>query len=149
MRRNAWQLLLLVLLVFAPGVAYAQSSITGVVRDTSGAVLPGVTVEASSDVLIEKVRTAVTDSSGVYRIVDLRPGSYAVSFTLPGFKTYKRDGLVLASEFTATVNAEINRVAKMMTNVFLLGLMLLSLFMMMIPFLEAAYLLGYTLMLSK
>jgi len=106
MRRNAWQLLLLVVLAFAPGVAYAQSSITGVVRDTSGAVLPGVTVEASSDVLIEKVRTAVTDSSGVYRIVDLRPGSYAVSFTLPGFKTYKRDGLVLASEFTATVNAD-------------------------------------------
>ena len=106
MRRNAWQLLLLVVLVFAPGVAYAQSSITGVVRDTSGAVLPGVTVEASSDVLIEKVRTAVTDSSGVYRIVDLRPGTYAVAFTLPGFKTYKRDGLVVASEFNATVNAD-------------------------------------------
>ena len=94
------------LLVLAPGVAYAQSSIAGVVRDTSGAVLPGVTVEAASDVLIEKVRSAVTDGNGLYRIVDLRPGTYTVTFTLPGFKTYKRDGLVLAAEFNATVNAD-------------------------------------------
>jgi hypothetical protein len=106
MRKNAWKLLLLALLILAPGVAHAQSSIAGVVRDTSGAVLPGVTVEASSDVLIEKVRSAVTDSNGLYRIVNLIPGTYSVSFTLPGFKTYKRDGLVLAAEFNATVNAD-------------------------------------------
>ena len=108
MRKNAWKFLLWVVLILAPGIAHAQSSITGVVRDTSGAVLPGVTVEASSDVLIEKVRTAVSDSNGLYRIVDLRPGTYAVSFTLPGFKTYLRDGLVLAAEFNATVNADMS-----------------------------------------
>ena len=106
MRKNAWKFLLWVVLILAPGIAHAQSSITGVVEDTSGAVLPGVTVEASSDVLIEKVRTAVTDGNGLYRIVDLRPGTYTVSFTLPGFKTYRRDGLVLAAEFNATVNAD-------------------------------------------
>ena len=79
MRKNAWKLLLWVSLILAPGVAYAQSSITGVARDTSGAVLPGVTVEAASDVLIEKVRSAVTDGSGLYRIVDLRPSGSARS----------------------------------------------------------------------
>ena len=68
-----------------PGVAFAQASITGVVRDASGGVLPGVTVEASSPALIEKVRTVVTDGSGQYRVVDLRPGAYAVTFTLAGF----------------------------------------------------------------
>jgi hypothetical protein len=70
-------------------------------------VLPGVTVEASSDVLIEKVRTAVTDGNGLYRIVDLRPGKYDVTFTLTGFATYKREGLELSSEFNATVNADL------------------------------------------
>jgi len=64
--------------------AFAQGSITGVVKDTSGAVMPGVTVEASSPALIEKTRTAVTDTSGLYRIVDLRPGTYLVTFSLPG-----------------------------------------------------------------
>jgi outer membrane receptor protein involved in Fe transport len=87
--------------------AYAQSSIVGVVKDTSGAAMPGVTIEASSDVLIEKVKSAVTDSDGSYRIADLRPGTYSVTFTLPGFKTFKRDGVVLPSEFTATLNAEL------------------------------------------
>jgi hypothetical protein len=91
----------------APHLASAQSSITGVVRDASGGVLPGVTVEAASDVLIEKVRSTVTDGGGQYRIVDLRPGTYVVTFTLPGFSTFKRDGLDLASEFTATVNADL------------------------------------------
>src|SRR5438046_1819258 len=86
--------------------AYAQSGITGVVKDTTGAVLPGVTVEASSDVLIEKVRTVATDDAGVYKIIDLRPGTYAVTFTLAGFNSFKRDGLELPSNFTATVNAE-------------------------------------------
>jgi hypothetical protein len=92
-----------------PGMAYAQaggSTITGVVRDTSGGVLPGVTVEAASPALIEKVRTAVTDAEGLYRLVDLRPGEYTVTFTLPGFNTFRRDGLTLPANFTATVNAD-------------------------------------------
>jgi hypothetical protein len=93
--------------VLVPLVAWAQSSITGVVRDTSGGILPGVTVEAASPVLIEKVRSVVTDERGVYRIVDLRPGTYTVTFTLPGFNTFRRDGVVLPSEFTATVNADL------------------------------------------
>jgi hypothetical protein len=97
---------MLVCLLGVPTLAAGQSSITGVVRDTSGAVLPGVTVEASSDVLIEKVRTAVTDANGQYRIVELRPGLYNVSFTLPGFSTYVREGLNLPAEFTATIDAE-------------------------------------------
>jgi Carboxypeptidase regulatory-like domain len=92
--------------VVLPAAAYAQASITGVVRDTSGAVLPGVTVEASSPALIEKVRSAVTDGSGQYRIVDLRPGTYAVSFALTGFSGVKREGIELTGSFVATVNAE-------------------------------------------
>jgi hypothetical protein len=87
--------------------AYAQSAIVGVVKDSSGAAMPGVTVEAASDVLIEKVKSAITDGDGAYRIADLRPGTYSVTFTLTGFKTFKRDGLVLPSEFTATVNTEL------------------------------------------
>lgn len=87
--------------------AYAQSAITGVVKDTTGAAMPGVTVEASSDVLIEKVKSAISDGNGNYRIADLRPGTYNVAFTLPGFKTFRRDGLLLPAEFTATVNAEL------------------------------------------
>ena len=97
----------LVFVLAIPAAARAQSSITGVVRDTSGAVLPGVTVEAASDVLIEKVRSVVTDGSGQYRIVDLRPGVYTVTFTLPGFSLFKREGLELAAEFVATVNADL------------------------------------------
>jgi hypothetical protein len=107
MRQKVFLILLGLGLMLAPQMASAQSSITGVVRDTSGAVLPGVTVEASSDVLIEKVRTAVTDGNGLYRIVDLRPGKYDVTFTLTGFATYKREGLELSSEFNATVNADL------------------------------------------
>ena len=97
----------LVFVLAIPAAVRAQSSITGVVRDTSGAVLPGVTVEAASDVLIEKVRSVVTDGSGQYRIVDLRPGIYTVTFTLPGFSLYKREGLELSAEFVATVNADL------------------------------------------
>ena len=81
--------------------------IAGVVRDVSGAVLPGVTVEAASPALIDKVRTSVTDGQGLYRIVDLRPGVYAVTFSLPGFSTFRREGLELTTGFTATVNAEL------------------------------------------
>src|SRR5580765_6024802 len=87
--------------------AFAQSaSITGVVKDSSGGVIPAVTVEAASDVLIEKVRSAVTDASGQYRIVDLRTGTYTVTFALTGFNTVKREGIVLSSDFVATVNAD-------------------------------------------
>ncbi len=92
--------------LWLPAVAHAQSAIAGVVRDTSGAVLPGVTVEAASDVLIEKTRAVVTDGEGAYRIVDLRPGTYSVTFTLPGFQTFKRDALELPSNFTASINAD-------------------------------------------
>jgi hypothetical protein len=87
--------------------ASAQSAIAGVVKDTSGAVLPGVTVEATSAALIEGSRTAVTDGAGQYRIVDLRPGEYAVSFALAGFRQMKRDGITLPASFTATVNVEL------------------------------------------
>jgi hypothetical protein len=91
----------------APAAALAQSVITGVVRDASGAVLPGVGVEASSPALIENVRTAVTDGQGQYRIVDLRAGTYVVTFSLPGFANVRREGLELPALFTATVNAEL------------------------------------------
>jgi hypothetical protein len=99
--------LVVLVICAAAHVAEAQSSITGVVRDTSGAVLPGVTVEAASDALIEKVKTATTDGSGVYRLVDLRPGTYIVTFSLAGFQSVRREGLTLTSEFTATVNADL------------------------------------------
>src|SRR6188768_488618 len=78
------------LFVLAPSVVYAQATLAGVARDTSGAVLPGVTVEAASPVLIEKVRTATTDETGRYTIPDLRPGEYTVTFTLTGFRTIVR-----------------------------------------------------------
>src|SRR6266436_4591302 len=98
-------------LLLLRGAAWAQTvvngGIAGAVKDTTGAVLPGVTVEAASPALIEKVRTVVTDGEGQYKIVDLRPGTYAVTFTLPGFSIVKRDGIELTTGFTATVNAEL------------------------------------------
>src|SRR2546426_4741151 len=104
------RLVMLWFVVLLPAAARAQSSgagaITGVVRDTSGAVIPGVTVEAASPALIDRVRSVVTDERGLYRIVDLRPGTYSVTFTLPGFNTFKREGLELTTSFTATINAE-------------------------------------------
>jgi hypothetical protein len=95
------------LLMFVPAVASAQSAITGVAKDSSGAVLPGVTVEAASPALIEKVRAATTDGQGQYRIVDLRPGVYTVTFMLAGFNAFKREGIDLPAAFTATVNAQL------------------------------------------
>ena len=92
--------LLLAVGAAAPDVAFAQTSgIAGVVKDPSGAVMPGVTVEASSPALIEQVRTVTTDTQGQYKIVDLRPGTYTVTFTLPGFSTVKREGIELPATF--------------------------------------------------
>jgi hypothetical protein len=106
MRVLQWLLVVMVSALVLPATASAQATITGVVKDASGAVLPGVTVEASSPALIEKVRTAVSDASGQYRIVDLRPGTYAVTFTLPGFTTTRREGIELTGTFVAAVNVE-------------------------------------------
>ena len=89
-----------------PSLLYAQASITGAVRDTSGAVLPGVSVEVSSPALIEKVRSVATNEAGQYRIENLRPGVYTVTFTLSGFATVKREAIELSGTFVATVNAE-------------------------------------------
>jgi len=96
-------------LMFLPATLWAQAetgAIAGAVRDASGAVMPGVTVEAASAALIEKVRSVVTDNQGLYQIVDLRPGIYTVTFTLPGFSTFRHEGIELTTGFTATVNAE-------------------------------------------
>ena len=90
-----------------PSLAFAQSSITGTVKDTSGAVLPGVTVEAASPVLIEKARESVTDASGRFQVVDLRPGTYTVTFSLAGFNTVKREGVVLSGSAAINVDAEL------------------------------------------
>jgi hypothetical protein len=105
--RGYQRLAVIGVLVLLPAAAYGQGSITGVVKDTSGAVLPGVTVEASSPALIEKARSVVTDGTGQYRIVDLRPGTYSVTFALAGFRVVKRDGIELTGAFAATVNADL------------------------------------------
>ena len=95
--RTLWRLAtvcaLVALAMLLPTTSYAQATLAGAVRDSSGAFLPGVTVETSSAALIEKVRTATTDSSGQYQIVDLRPGSYIVTFSLSGFRTVRREGV--------------------------------------------------------
>src|SRR2546423_3337284 len=85
----------------------APSGIAGLVKDSSGGVLPGVTVEAASPVLIEKIRSVTTDSDGRYNIIDLRPGTYTVTFSLPGFNTSKREGIAISVGFTATVNVDL------------------------------------------
>src|SRR5258708_6935210 len=95
----------LVALILIPRLVFAQAAITGTVKDPSGPLLPGVTVEAASDVLIEKVRSASTDASGQYRFVDLRPGVYTLTFSLTGFNAFRREGIELAGTFTATINA--------------------------------------------
>ena len=99
-------IVLFALCVAAPAAAYAQASIVGTARDASGAVLPGVAVEASSPALIEKTRTVVTNAVGQYAIEDLRPGTYTVTFTLSGFSAIRREGIELAGAFVATVNAD-------------------------------------------
>ena len=96
-------------LALLPIVAAAQGTgvIAGSVKDASGAVLPGVTIEASSPALIEKVRTAATDGSGQYKVIQLPPGVYSVTFTLPGFSVVKREGVEITADFTAAINAEL------------------------------------------
>ena len=105
MRHVANAVLLAAVVVLIPSLATAQS-IAGVVRDASGAVLPGVTVEAASPVLIEKVRTAVSDGSGLYRLADLTPGTYTVTYTLPGFATIERTGVEVSGAAVITINAD-------------------------------------------
>jgi hypothetical protein len=109
MRRIGIAALVLLALISLPTKSFAQAlgAVGGVVKDASGAVLPGVTVEVSSPALIEKIRTVVTDGSGQYQIVSLPPGVYTVSFTLTGFSTVKREGIEVAVNFTANVNAEL------------------------------------------
>jgi hypothetical protein len=107
MRVLARVVVFLALAVLLPSAVHAQASLTGVVRDTSGAVLPGVTVEAASPALIEKVRTAVSDGNGRYQIVDLRPGTYTITFTLAGFNAVRREGVTLSGSATIAVDADL------------------------------------------
>jgi hypothetical protein len=108
MRRHGLKIAAALVVMLLPVVASAQTStIAGEVRDASGAVLPAVTVEVSSPALIEKVRTASTDDNGRYSIVQLRPGTYVITFTLPGFSVVRRENIELTSDFTATVDVEL------------------------------------------
>ena len=106
MRRVCMTWTVCVVLLMVPTAVWAQATITGTARDTSGAVLPGVTVEAASPALIERVRSVITDTTGQYRIVDLRSGTYTVTFTLPGFSTFRREGVELSGAFNATIDAQ-------------------------------------------
>src|SRR5687768_12183870 len=106
MTRRSGVLVLVGLFLLVPLVAQAQATLAGVVRDASGAVLPGVTVEASSPVLIEKSRTAVTDGTGRYQVVGLFAGTYTVSYSLAGFSTVRRDGVELSGSLVATIDVE-------------------------------------------
>jgi hypothetical protein len=107
MERFVRAIVALTWLVLMPAVAFAQASIVGTVKDASGAVLPGVTVEASSPALIEKTRSVVSGGTGQYSIENLRPGTYTVTFTLAGFAPVKREGIELSGSFVATVNADL------------------------------------------
>src|SRR5437667_11897695 len=105
--KAVWKMLaILTLVVLVPSAAVAQVALAGTVKDASGAVLPGVTVEASSPVLIEKARTATTDATGQYRIESLQPGTYSVMFTLAGFSTLKRDEVILSGTGVIKIDAD-------------------------------------------
>jgi hypothetical protein len=108
MRLASKAVLVLAITVFLPSLASAQGTLTGAVRDESGAVLPGVTVEAASPALIEKVRTAITDGTGQYRITGLNPGTYSLTFTLPGFRVIRRDGIELSGTATLAIPVEMS-----------------------------------------
>jgi hypothetical protein len=109
MRQRAAALLLALGLLTLPCVSAAQvlGTVAGTVKDASGAVLPGVTVEVSSPALIEKVRSSVTDGSGQYRIINLPPGNYTITFTLTGFSNVRREGIEVSANFTATIDGEL------------------------------------------
>src|SRR5215468_7201828 len=102
MKRIVW----FVVLLMVPASAFAQATLSGVVKDPSGAVLPGVTVDAASPVLIEKTRTAVTDGTGQYRLPELPPGPYTLTFTLTGFSTVRREGIELTGVAVTAINIE-------------------------------------------
>src|SRR5438093_2970019 len=106
LKRSTWFAAVVLSLLIFPAAVSAQGTIAGIAKDTTGAVLPGVTVQAASPALIEGDRAAVTDSAGQYSIVNLRPGTYSVTFTLPGFSTFRRENILLEANFTAQVNAE-------------------------------------------
>jgi hypothetical protein len=106
-RKSALVAGLFAVLAMVPSLAFGQASIAGTIRDASGAVLPGVTVEVASPVLIERVRSAVSDGSGQYRITELPPGAYSVTMTLPGFTTVKRDGLDISGVGVTTLNGDL------------------------------------------
>jgi hypothetical protein len=106
MKQMVRGLVMIAALVLAPSALYAQATLAGTVKDSSGAVLPGVTVEASSPVLIEKTRTATSDAAGQYRIESLQPGTYTVTFTLPGFATLKRDDVIMSGTGVIKIDAE-------------------------------------------
>jgi hypothetical protein len=107
MHKSLWGVLLVAVATLLPSTVWAQASIAGSTRDSSGAALPGVTVEATSPALIEKVRTTVSDESGLYRIVNLPPGTYSVTFALQGFSQVRRDGIELTGSFTAQIDADL------------------------------------------
>src|SRR5688572_666160 len=112
MRRASKAVLILTAAVLFPSLASAQGTLTGTVRDQSGSVLPGVTVEASSPALIEKVRTAVTDGAGQYRIPGLNPGTYSLTFRLSGFNVVRREGIELSGTATLTVPVELRQIGR-------------------------------------
>src|SRR4030088_3519169 len=104
--REAKAVLILMAAVLLPSLAFAQGTLTGTVRDESGGVLPGVTVDASSPALIEKMRTALTDGAGQYRITGLNPGTYSLTFRLSGFNIVKREGIELSGTAALTIPVE-------------------------------------------
>src|SRR5688572_33049549 len=106
MRRLRGAVPLIVAVLLFPAIAQAQASLAGVVRDNTGAVLPGVTVEATSLALIEKARTAVSDGTGQYRITELPPGTYTMTFTLSGFSVVKREDVEVRGSGVIPINAE-------------------------------------------
>ena len=103
MHRTKNVFLALAAVLLLPALAFAQGTLTGTVRDASGGVLPGVSVEAASPAIQGTDRTVVTDSAGVYRIIELPPGTYSLSFSLPGFSSVKRDGLILSGSAVLTI----------------------------------------------